>query len=165
MRTVQVLDPNRKELCYGLEVSDTEHERLLASGLVYEDADDPSSTLNHIGVNLASIVDSLAEHNPQHFDNKVFLYVNKETRNKLILFLGTIKVSYDGFIRRAIRASAKGAVRVAFDNELNRLNTARERLRCSCPGNYSETCPRHGDWLKRKTAATKELEQFTRADK
>lgn len=172
MKTIQMLDTSREHPLYRLEVSESDYQMLVDSGAVYDDIGDDAEVdaLNHIGVNLAHIVDLLAKHAPKHFDGKVSIYTSEETRKKLIWFLGEVfpGVTYDAFIRRAIKASVVGAVKHVFEKERRNLDSNRDRLGCKCAAGsnkgieYRVDCPRHGEWFKRYGEAAKQADALTR---
>lgn len=171
MRIVKILSDDREKIFYNLSVSAREFAFLSESGAVYEDEVDDTEAdgINHIGVNLAQIVDLLAGFAPERFHNKVSIYLSKETRTQLVLFLQQTvfkNVSYDEFIRRSIRAAAKGAVKVWYEHELDVLEKARGHPPCACgKGGFKLECPLHGDWLKRYGAAQVAAVAFTLKEK
>lgn len=175
MRIIKVLDYDREKILYNLSVSKTEFVMLRDSGAIYDDEGDDieADGINHIGVNLAQIVDLLAGFQPERFDNKVSIYISDDTRTSLIWFLSQNvfkNVTYDAFIRRAIKAAAKGAVKVFYERELYDLENKRGHPPCICEDTgkgllFKLDCPLHGDWYKRYAEATKAATVFAQKEK
>jgi hypothetical protein len=170
MRIVKIFDDDREKILYNLSVADEEFTMLRDSGAIYEDEGDDAEAdgINHIGVNLAWVVDLLAGFQPERFDNKVSIYISNDTRTKLVWFLqqpAFKNVTYDMFLRRAIRAAAKGAVKVFYEHELDGLEKARGHPPCTCgKGGFKLECALHGDWYKRYADATKAAVAFTQKE-